>query len=311
MNKTIYNTDFLFNFCNIHNISLIKTYETTNRDTVIEGKCLTELCDNNFNKSFRQLAKTGGFCIICSKINHQNKIKEVVLEKYGVENVFQLNNIKLKSMETNLNKYGVKYATQNKVIKDKTKFSCLQKYGVDNPSKSIEIKEQIQNTCLQKFGVSSPLKSYEIREKAKNTYLNKYGVEYISQVPEIAEKAFNNSFKKKEYMFPSGNVIMCQGYEPFALDKLINEENINEENIITGCKNVPTIWYQDETGKKHRHYVDIFIPSQNRCIEVKSTWTAEKKKDNIYLKQSAAKELGYLYEIWIYNSKKELVNTLC
>jgi hypothetical protein len=62
------------------------------------------------------------------------------------------------------------------------------------------------------------------------------------------------------------------------LQELI-ENNINEIDIITGAKNVPTIWYDDSDGKKHRHYVDIFIPSQNKCIEVKSTWTAEKKKD--------------------------------
>ena len=49
--------------------------------------------------------------------------------------------------------------------------------------------------------------------------------------------------------------------------------------------------------------MDIFIPSKNKCIEVKSTWTAEKKKDNIFLKQSAGKELGYNYEIWVYDSK--------
>ena len=62
----------------------------------------------------------------------------------------------------------------------------------------------------------------------------------------------------------------------------------------------------DEAGKKHRHYVDIFIPSQNKCIEVKSTWTASKKKDNIFLKQNAGKELGYLYEIWVYDGKGNL-----
>ena len=76
-----------------------------------------------------------------------------------------------------------------------------------------------------------------------------------------------------------------------------------EDEIKTGCKNVPTIWYNDENGKKHRHYVDIFIPSQNRCIEIKSTWTAKKKQDSIYLKQNAAKELGYKYEIWVYDGK--------
>ena len=59
--------------------------------------------------------------------------------------------------------------------------------------------------------------------------------------------------------------------------------------------------------KKHRHYVDIFIPSQNRCIEVKSTWTAEKKKDCIFLKQQSGKKLGYEYEIWVYNGKGKKV----
>ena len=39
------------------------------------------------------------------------------------------------------------------------------------------------------------------------------------------------------------------------------------------------------------------------CIEVKSIWTSEKKKDCIFLKQAAAKELGYNYEIWVYNGK--------
>ena len=43
-------------------------------------------------------------------------------------------------------------------------------------------------------------------------------------------------------------------------------------------------------------------------IEVKSTWTAEKKKDCIFLKQNASKEQGYLYEIWVYNGKGEKIN---
>ncbi len=34
-------------------------------------------------------------------------IKKLVLKKYGVENMFQLDNIKEKIIETNLTKYGV------------------------------------------------------------------------------------------------------------------------------------------------------------------------------------------------------------
>ena len=133
--------------------------------------------------------------------------------------------------------------------------------------------------------------------------VKKYGTEYSIQTTEIMEKASKNAYKLKEYMFPSGRIEKVQGYEHYALDDLIKNENINEIDIFTGCKNVPTIWYNDENKKKHRHYVDIFIKSQNLCIEVKSNWTAEKKKDNIFLKQKSGKELGYKYEIWIYNCK--------
>lgn len=303
----MYNNEFLQNYCKENNIILTDFYCKTNRDTKISGKCLTKNCEFNFNKVFRQLVKSGAYCNVCSKIKHQNKIKEVVLDKYGVENVFQMKEIKDKIQNTNFTKYGVFYPHQREEIKNKTKQTCIEKYGVENPSKSNAVKLKIEKTCIQKYGVNNPLKSNIVREKAKQYYIENYGVEHSQQIPEIAEKSFKNSFKIKNYILPSGKELICQGYEPFALDKLIKEYNISENDIVTGCKNVPQIWYYDENNKKHRHYVDIFIPSQNRCIEVKSTWTAEKKKDNIYLKQNAAKELGYEYEIWIFNSKKELV----
>lgn len=108
------------------------------------------------------------------------------------------------------------------------------------------------------------------------------------------------------YTLPSGNIIKYQGYENFALDELL-QQGVLEEDIINGCKDVPEIWYEDEANQKHRHYVDIFVPSQNKCIEIKSTWTAEKKKDNIFLKQTAGKSMGYLYEIWVYDGKGQKV----
>jgi hypothetical protein len=119
------------------------------------------------------------------------------------------------------------------------------------------------------------------------------------------EKAFTKSYNIKTFKFKSGKEIKCQGYEPFALNEI--SDYTNENDVITGAKNVPKIWYYDFFNKKHKHYVDIYIPSKNKCIEVKSTWTMKKKKDNIFLKQNAAKELGYIYEIWVYNGKGEII----
>ena len=171
---------------------------------------------------------------------------------------------------------------------------------------SEEVKQTLINNNLEKYGVEHVLQIKEIRDKSIPTYLEKYGVEHHTQNTEMFEKTMKNAYKLKDYTLPSGNRIKIQGYEHYALDELL-KDGILEEDIINGCKNVPEIWYTDENVGKHRHYVDIFIPSQNRCIEVKSTWTAEKKKDNIFLKQQAGKELGYNYEIWIYNGKGEKV----
>ena len=285
MNIGTYNKDALIKYCDENNICLLNDYNNLKitRDTIIEGKCING-CINIFKKNFRSLKNYGGYCDICTINNKNMKYKNTCLQKYGVENLFNSTDIKNKIKITNLAKYGVEYSTQSEIVKNKSKQTCLQKYGVEHQMLLLETHNKIRQTCLKKYGVENP-----------------------SQVPEIADTKCKNSYRRKTYIFPSGNQIACQGYEPFALKKLIKDELINETDIVTGAKNVPEIWYDDEAGKKHRHYVDIFIPSQNRMVEVKSTWTAEKKKDNIFLKQEAGKKLGYSYEIWVYNKKGEIV----
>lgn len=123
----------------------------------------------------------------------------------------------------------------------------------------------------------------------------------------VSEKASKNAYKSKNYTYPSGRIDKVQGYEPFALNDLLKIENVNENDIITKRTKVPEIWWVDENKKSHRYYVDIFIRNKNRCIEVKSTWTHEKKKDIILLKQKSVIEAGYECEIWVYNSKGEKV----
>lgn len=239
----------------------------------------------------------------------KEKKKQTSQDKYGVDNPFQNEEIKGKIKQTMLEKFGVEHSSQSEEIKEKKKQTSQHKYGVEHPFQSKMVKEKIKQTCQHKYGVKNPFQSEEIKEKIKLRNLDKYGVEHHMHVPEIADKCSKSLYLTKEYTLPSGKILQIQGYEHFALDELVTL--YREDDIINGKPNVPEIWYQDENGKKHRHYVDIFIPSKQLCIEVKSTWTAEKKKDNIFLKQTAGKKLGYNYEIWVYDEKRNKIKRYC
>jgi hypothetical protein len=234
------------------------------------------------------------------------KFKQTCLDRYGCDNPSQNENIKQLKKETCLKNHGCSHPIQNEDIKQKVKQTCLDRYGVEHPSQDPATRIKFKQTCLDRYGCDNPSQNEDIQNKKINTNIQKFGYRHPSQNSEIMEKWSKNAYKLKNYILPSGNIIKIQGYENFALDELL-QDGILEEDIINGCKNVPEIWYDDENGIKHRHYVDIFIPSENRCIEVKSSWTAEKKKDCIFLKQEAGKQFGYNYEIWVYNSKGEKV----
>lgn len=238
----------------------------------------------------------------------KQKRTNTFIKNYGTKHPCQSEIIKQKIKDTNLERFGNLNCFQNTLVKEKIKQTNIKKYGVENPSQSSEIREKTKKTNLKRYGCEYSLQNNLVKMKIKETNIIKYGVEYQSQNTEIAEKQSKNCYNKKNYILPSGQIIQIQGYENYALDFLINNENINENNIITRRKLVPEIWYYDKNNKKRRHYVDIFIPNLNKCIEVKSTWTAKKKKNCIFLKQDAAKELGYEYEIWVYDRKGNIVN---
>jgi len=324
-----YSFELLTSFCAKNNVKLSHDYseEKLFGSTKIMYHCTK--CDNVNVKCFTYLIKRNTLCKRCVTIESLPKMKATMLEKYGVEhpsqsqeikdkilngyiakygvtNPSKLQEVKDKQKKTNLERYGVEYIVHNESSKEKMINTNLEKYGFACCLQNKEIRELVKNTNLKKYGLENAGKHPDSQEKMKQTMFMKYGVEYPLQNQEVAYKSFKSCFRKKIYISLSGKEIQCQGYEPFALDDLI--KNINEDDIITGCKNVPTIWYYDTNGKKHRHYVDIFIPSQNKCIEVKSPWTVKKSK-GIFEKQEAGKKLGYEYEIWVYDSKGNRVET--
>lgn len=151
------------------------------------------------------------------------------------------------------------------------------------------------------------MQTEEFKNKVIQTNLKRYGVPHHSQNPEVSENMIKSAYNRKLYILPSGKTIFIQGYENFMLDYLLSVENIDECDIFTKRNEVPEIWYNDKNDKTRRHYVDFYIKSQNRCVEVKSTFTNQ-EKNNVFEKQKAAKDLGLQYEIWIFNKDGDILD---
>jgi hypothetical protein len=174
---------------------------------------------------------------------------------------------------------------------------------VEEVLKINEIQERIKSTMIETYGVSNPLQCEEIKDRKDKTCEAKYGDKDIMKNPEIFEKVVKNSFKKKEYIMPSGKVITYQGYENVALDELL--KTFNEAEITNDVKLMPKIIYQFN-DKKHRYYPDIYIPTQKRIIEIKSPYTYNKQLEQNECKKVQSIQDGYLFEFWIC-SKKEII----
>jgi hypothetical protein len=186
-------------------------------------KMIKKIDYNSYNKSTNK-----GKLIYCCKRCGSIKHKEVFLEKNGVENPFQLEEIKEKIKKTNLEKYGVENYTKTEEYLEKSKKTSLSNWNVDNPSKSDIIKNKKINTLLKNWGVENPLQSEEIREKIKNTNIERFGYEHPLQSEEIREKIKNTNLEKYGYEFHTMTEEWKLKIESINLEKYGSHPSKNE-----------------------------------------------------------------------------------
>lgn len=261
------------------------------------GKCKICSNDTNFISFFSGYRN---YCSLrCSyKDNDRvDKIKATKLSKYGDENY---NNMEKYEHTMNLlyniphnfsGQYGNRMCDKTKIENhgslsynniDKMRKSCVKKYGVDNFSKTKEFR------LIQ----SKKLKNPYYQKKMTDGVITKYGVRNATQIPEIAEKC--QSGKWYEYILPSGNKIKLQGYEPIALDILL--EKYSESDIKWKKSDMPEIWYNNG---KNRYYPDFYIKKDNLVVEVKSEYTLNRDKDVNELKFFTTKKMGYNFKLMV------------
>jgi hypothetical protein len=321
--------DYVKNYIENHGCVLIST-EYKHTKQLLELLCK---CGKKWLTNFSNLRRKS-YCRYCAL----EQRKTTILSKYGVENISQLNTIKIKKTETCMKNFGVEYPLQSKNIMNKTINTVQNKYGVCNVSKASCVRQKLENikwtekrrekftkTSIEKFGVSHPFKSIKVREKIKKTmferygvkypgaiighwdkavktWINKYGVSHPLHNDEFMIKNIKNHFSVRNYIFPRGKIVKILGYENIALDTLMSR-GYDENDIFTSPIDMPRIWYYFN-NKKCKYYPDIYIKSENKFIEVKSTFTLYKEYEKNKAKFNAI--VDQKIELWCYNHKKQL-----
>jgi hypothetical protein len=340
--KIRYNKELLDKVLERDGATLVGSYDKLNRTTLINYICN---CGKENEKVFRYCNENSGcFCIDCSKDNIKLKSTKTNIENFGVSNIKKLNPIyTLEKLHTciirdnailnetynemsacvkinfkcicgkntiktckNIINYGGAYCNicYRKGKREKTQRTNNEKYGTNTPAENDKVKEKMRNTTKERYGVEYTLQIKEVRNKIKKTNLERYGVENPAQNLEIFEKQQKNSYNFKGFIMPSGEIRKVQGYEPFAITYLLKK--YTEDKIKTDRKDVGRIQYEIN-GEKRYYFPDIYIPDENKFIEVKSEYTAKQNPELIEKKKQACIDQGYECEIWVFNKKGEKI----
>jgi len=230
--------------------------------------------------------------------------KNAIKEKFGVDNVFQLEDIKEKSKETKKEKYGDEnfnnfekmlvtkkekygdnylkdwYKKTEKILqekrgvshglyiqefKDKKTNTTLKKYGVENISQLQETKDKVKTTTNEHYGVDNASQSKEIKEKKKRTSMNNFGVSHHLKDYGMFQKHLKAQYKILQY---KNTDLYYQGtYELYFLEEMEKKGKLDE------VKNGKSYNYVFD-GEDHVYHSDFFYNGEN--IEIKSGWTYNK-----------------------------------
>jgi len=118
----------------------------------------------------------------------REKVKQTVRERFGVDHTFQAESVKEKIRESCFEHYGVEYASQANVVRERVKSTNLKRYGAEHFWQTKDGREKIEQSMLTRHGVDNPRKSTKIRQEMIKRHVEKYGVENPLQRPEIIEK---------------------------------------------------------------------------------------------------------------------------
>lgn len=232
-----------YNFTKMGDEFIVKEESQLSKNSKAVVKVNCDYCDNYIFKTYQNYLKQhhekyGDACRQCQP----KKLKLIWQEKYGVDNVFQLEKVKEKSKQTCLEKYGMERACQSEEVKESIRQSCLDKYGYTTTALVPEIIEKRIQTTLERFGVENVFASEEIKDKIRET-MNKNGTCRTSKPQLALYDMLKNFYGNCELNYPCGK---------YSLDCMVEVNNIKFD-IEFDC------WYWHQNIVEHDKKCDGYV----------------------------------------------------
>jgi hypothetical protein len=282
----------------VEHITQLKEFKDVVKKTMIEKYGVENAANSIEiqEKKKKTIKEIYGVEYITQSKEFKDKAKKTKKEKYGNENFINFDRIKKtkkekyndeffnnieKSKQTNLEKYGVENVSQIDNIKLKKKETSLKNYGKDHPLKTFEIMEKLRNTNIDKLGVPYPTMSKEITNKIFDTNVkNNRWIKY-----EDRDKFYNYyllackfTLKNKKDLLENWN-----GYDYYTGEYILYNFNLDSND-----KNYPTIDHKNSIryGFDNNISAEEISKIDNLCITTRSNNSSKgekiEEKFNIY-----------------------------
>lgn len=269
-------------------------------------------------------------CKSCANkdINKIEKTKQVCIKKYGGIAPICSDEIKVKMKNTMLDRYGVENCQQNENISNKTKYTIINKYGGQGNASQI-LKTKYINTCIEKYGTDNSSKSKIVKDKlsrSKRLYVintNQNIIDYFEENDKLMCKCRCPHIDcdlcgEKFYMIESSvlanrlshNIELCTKILPYkslsSSYEIYLKEFLDKYNIDYQCS------VRNVISKE----LDIYIPSKKLAIEFNGVYhhSDARKPNNYHInKFKECQEKGIqLISIWEdqYLTKIDIVKSL-
>lgn len=229
-------------------------------------RVICDYCGNVVTKNYQTYVKQhdkkyGDACVKCQPL----KNRDLCLDRFGVENIFQLEDTKQKSKETSLAKYGTERPCQSQEVKEIIKQSCLNKYGVTTTALVPEVMAKRDSTNLALYGAVNVFASRQIQQKIAQSY-------YIAGTCRTSKPQLALYKKLKELY---GNCELNYPCDIYSLDCYVVVDGVKFDVEYDG-----TYWHRDKERDERRNNIvisngykvfrivsDVGIPDDNTVIK--------------------------------------------